>query len=539
MSPETRKNVLIAATYAGVLFVGLLLGQSFVDEESKNSSGILPSVLVDKSGKLQRLIQVVNDRYVDVVGVDTLQDFAIKQVLSHLDPHSTYMPPNLAKAMGEELNGSFDGIGLEYYRLRDTLMITSLTSNGPAEKAGVKIGDKLIGVDDKPISGVNMKEQEVAARVRGKRGSTVNLWVNRNGIDLTEPIKVTRDKIVVSSVDAAYIIDTAIAYIKIKRFGAQTASDFRKNLNRMKQYGVDKLIVDLRENGGGYLRAATALASEFFKEKKLLVYTQGAHESRTEYYSKGDGVFEEGKLAILIDERSASASEIVAGAVQDLDRGTVVGRRSFGKGLVQDQYDFDDGSAVNLTIARYYTPSGRSIQKSYKDGLEKYFNEINRRYVSGELTQEENKSSLDSTLLKGMLYHTSAGRPIYGGGGIMPDIYVPIDTLGANSFYKKVLKANLINDYVYSNLVSTVPDFSIDHFLTHYSLPKHTYGHFVELARRKEIEFNNKEAEIARQLIELDMKALIARFFFGSEAYFKIKNESDHMLARTIETLKR
>ncbi|MDM8174207.1 S41 family peptidase [Olivibacter sp. 47] len=539
MSPETRKNLLTAATYAGVLFVGLLLGQSFVDEESKNSSGILPSVLVDKSGKLQRLIQVVNDRYVDVVGIDTLQDFAIKQVLSHLDPHSTYMPPSLAKAMGEELNGSFDGIGLEYYRLRDTLMITALTPNGPAEKAGVEIGDKLIGVDDKPISGVNMKEQEVAARVRGKRGSTVNLWINRKGVDLTEPIKVIRDKIIVSSIDAAYIIDTAIAYIKIKRFGAQTASDFRKHINRMKQYGVDKLIIDLRENGGGYLRAATALSSEFFKEKKLLVYTQGAHEPRTEYYSKGDGVFEEGELAILIDERSASASEIVAGAVQDLDRGIVVGRRSFGKGLVQDQFDFDDGSAINLTIARYYTPSGRSIQKSYKDGLEKYFNEINRRYISGELTQNENTSPLDTSLLKGMLYHTSSGRPIYGGGGIMPDIYVPIDTLGANSFYKKVLKTNLINDYVYSRLVSTPADFSIDHFLTHYSLPKDTYSNFVELARRNEIEFNKREVEVARKLIELDMKALIARFFFGSEAYFKIKNGSDHMLARTIEALKR
>lgn len=539
MSPETRKNLLAAATYAGVLFVGLLLGQSFVEEESKNTSGILPSVLVDKSGKLQRLIDVVNDRYVDVVGVDTLQDFAIKQVLSRLDPHSTYMPPSLAQAMGEELNGSFDGIGLEYYRLRDTLMITALTPNGPAEIAGVKIGDKLIGVDDKPISGVNMKEQEVAARVRGKRGSIVNLWINRNGVDLTEPLKVTRDKIVVSSIDAAYIIDTAIAYIKIKRFGAQTANDFRKNLNRMKQYGVNKLILDLRENGGGYLRAATALASEFFKEKKLLVYTQGAHQPRTEYYSKGGGVFDEGRLAILIDERSASASEIVAGAVQDLDRGIVVGRRSFGKGLVQDQYDFDDGSAINLTIARYYTPSGRSIQKSYKEGLEKYFNELNRRYISGELTQGDDKRALDSTLLKGLLYHTSSGRPIYGGGGIMPDIYVPIDTLGVNSFYKKVLKANLINDYVYSNLVSVPPDFSIDHFLNHYSLPKNTYNKFVEVAKHKGIAVNNKEAEAARELIELDMKALIARFFFGSEAYFKIKNNSDHLLSRAIEALKR
>ena len=538
MSPETRKNLLTAATYAGVLFVGLLLGQRFVDENSRTNNSIFPSVLVDKNGKLQQLIQIVNENYVDVVGSDTLQDFAIRKVLSRLDPHSTYMPPALAKALGEDLNGSFDGIGVEYYRLRDTLMITAVTPGGPADKAGIKIGDKLIGVDDKPISGVNMKEQEVAARVRGKRGSVVNLWVNRGGIDRAEPIKVRRDKIVVSSIDAAYIIDTAIAYIKIKRFGAQTANDFKENLNRMKQYGVSRLILDLRENGGGYLRSATALASEFFRDKKLLVYTQGAHEPRTDYFSTANGMFDQGKLAILIDEKSASASEIVAGAVQDLDRGIVVGRRSFGKGLVQDQFEFEDGSAINLTIARYYTPSGRSIQKSYKDGIDKYFNEINKRYISGELSRDK-ENLLDTSLFKGLLYHTSSGRPIYGGGGIMPDIYVPIDTLGINSFYKKVIRENLINDYVYSNLVSTPPDFSIDHYMNHYSLPKDTYSNFVKLSQKKRIEVNNTQAGLARKLIEADMKALVARFFFGSEAYFRIKNSSDHMLVRTVEALKR
>lgn len=473
MSPETRKNLLTAAAYAGVLLLGLLLGQSFVDENARNKASGVPSVLVDREGKLQRLIQIVNDEYVDIIGVDTLQDFAIKEVLSHLDPHSTYMPPALAKTVGEDLNGSFDGIGLEYYRLRDTLMVTALTIGGPAEEAGVHMGDKLIGVDDKPISGVHMNEQEVAARVRGKRGSAVNLWINRDGVDLGSPIKVTRNKITVSSIEAAYIIDTAIAYIKIKRFGAQTANDFKKNLSRMKQYGVNKLILDLRENSGGYLRSATALASEFFKDKKLLLYTQGAHESKTSYYSGGHGVFDTGKLAVLIDERSASASEIVAGAVQDLDRGLIIGRRSFGKGLVQDQYNFDDGSAVNLTIARYYTPSGRSIQKSYKDGFDNYFNEINRRYVSGELTNNrEGGIVVDTSIFKGLLYHTISGRPIYGGGGIMPDIYVPLDTLGVNSFYKKVIKANLITDYVYSNLVNEPPDFSIDHYIEHYQLPR-------------------------------------------------------------------
>jgi len=538
MSPDTRKNLLTAAAYAGVLFLGLLLGQSFVKENTRGSNGALPSVLVDKNGKLQQLMQIVNEQYVDVVGMDTLQDFAIKEVLSHLDPHSTYLPPAVAKVVDEDLNGSFDGIGLEYYRLRDTLMVTALTSGGPSEKAGIEIGDKLIGVNEKPISGVNMQEREVAAMVRGKRGSVVNLWINRHGQDLPEPIKVIRNKITVSSIDAAYIIDTAIAYIKIKRFGSQTAADFKKNLSRMMQYGVNKLILDLRGNGGGYLRSATAVASEFFKDKKVIVYTQGAHTSRTTYYASGNGVFAQGKLAILIDERSASASEIVAGAVQDLDRGVIIGRRSFGKGLVQDQYDFDDGSAVNLTIARYYTPSGRSIQKSYKDGLDKYFGEINKRYASGELTTHVEQLVVDTSLFKGMLYHTSAGRPVYGGGGIMPDIYVPLDTLGVNSFYKKVVKANLINDFVYSYLIASPPDFSIDHYMEHYVLPKDTYTLFVQIAQERGVEVNSQDARIAQKLIELDMKALVARFFFSEEAYFKIKNGSDHVLARAIETLK-
>lgn len=539
MRPDTKKNLLIAASYAGVLFLGLILGQRTAEENMGKGVSILPLGITDNTGKLQRFIQIINDRYVDFLGVDTLQDKAIAEVLAKLDPHSTYMPPRIARAIGEDLEGSFDGIGVEYYRLRDTLMITAISAGGPAEKAGVRIGDKLIGIDELPIAGVNMNEREVSAKVRGRRGSTVNLWIHRRGRDLPEPLKVVRDKIVVSSIEAAYIIDTTIAYIKVKRFGAETVNDFKNNLRRMRQYGVDKLILDLRENSGGYLRAATDLASEFFEDRKLLVYTQGAHEPRVDYFSNTNGIFRTGKLAVVIDEKSASASEIVAGAVQDLDRGLIIGRRSFGKGLVQEQFDFDDGSAINLTIARYYTPSGRSIQRSYKDGKDRYFNEVLTRYKVDEIEQQNDLALVDSSFFRGLVYKTVSGREVYGGGGIMPDIFVPIDTLGASSFYQRVLQHDLINRFVYTYLVDTVPDYSIDHYQDSYELPESTYEQFTAYAKEQGVESEPRQVSDSRKLIEANMKAIIGRFFFGSEAYFKIKNETDRVLARTVEALER
>ncbi len=539
MRPSTKKNLLLAASYAGVLFLGLLFGQRLAVDDAGTGPSILPLGINDNTGKLQRFMQIVNDRYVEPIGVDTLQDKAISEVLTGLDPHSSYMPPSIAKAVGDDLAGSFDGIGVEYYRLNDTLMITAVTPAGPADKAGVRIGDRMIGIDELPIAGVRMNEREVSAKVRGRRGTSVNLWIHRDGEDLPKPIKVTRDKIVVSSIEAAYIIDTAIAYVKIRRFGAQTVEDFRSNLKRMKQYGVNKLILDLRGNSGGYLRAATALAGEFFKDKKLLVYTQGAHEPRVNYFSNSSGMFPDGKLAVVIDEKSASASEIVAGAVQDLDRGTVVGRRSFGKGLVQQQFNFDDGSAVNLTIARYYTPSGRSIQRSYKEGRDQYFMEILSRYKVDESGSSETAILNDTSLFKGLVYRTISGRKVYGGGGIMPDIYVPLDSLGPLSFYQRALGADLINRFVYLNLIRKPPDFSVEHFMEHYELPRGTYDDFVAFARVNGLESDVRQSRASRRMIEANIKAQLARFFFGSEAYFKIINESDHVLARTVEVLKR
>src|SRR5690606_11248591 len=287
------------------------------------------------------------------------------EIVKQLDPHSEYLRPNQALKQHEALEGSFEGIGIEYYNLNDTLMTVGLVTGGPAQQAGMRVGDKLIAINGDTVAGVNISEKAIETKVRGRKGTTLEIAVNRDGKTLPLPLKVVRDRVDVSSIDAAYIIDSATAYIQIKRFGAKTPSDFKHTLQRLKKQGAQRLVLDLRENGGGYFNAATALASQFFVDKRLIVYTEGAHEGRTDYYSNADGIFGEGDVAVLIDEQSASASEIVAGAIQDLDRGIIVGRRSFGKALVQEQFGFGDGSALNLTVARYYTPSGRCIQKLY------------------------------------------------------------------------------------------------------------------------------------------------------------------------------
>src|SRR5690606_33497689 len=367
MRKETKRNLFAAATYGAALLLGLLLGQNYADENTRSSSNsLLPLGMTDRTGKVQRMIDLIAENYVDSVNIDQLQNLAADELVKQLDPHSEYLRPNQALKQHEALEGSFEGIGIEYYNLNDTLMTVGLVTGGPAQRAGMRVGDKLIAINGDTVAGVNISEKAIEAKVRGRRGTTLEITINRNGKSLPLPLKVVRDRVDVSSIDAAYILDTATAYIKIRRFGAKTSDDFKNTLQRLKKQGAQQLILDLRENGGGYFNAATALTSQFFTDKRLIVYTEGAHEPRTDYYSNADGIFGDGGLVVLIDEQSASASEIVAGAIQDLDRGVVVGRRSFGKALVQEQFEFGDGSALNLTVARYYTPLCRCIQKRYR-----------------------------------------------------------------------------------------------------------------------------------------------------------------------------
>lgn len=514
MRPTTKKNLLIAATYAVVLFLGLLLGQNFADENERSGhNSLLPLGLSDKTTKLQRVLHLINEYYVDSVNIDTMQRMAISDIVSRLDPHSAYLPPERARLLNEDLQGSFEGIGVEYYSINDTLLVSGLTLNGPAEKGGLHLGDKLIQVNGEPIAGSHLSAKDIAAKVRGSRGTKVQIWIKRKGVELDKPLTIIRDKIKVSSIDAAYVIDTATAYVKIKRFGAQTADDFTSALTLMKKQGAEKLILDLRENGGGYLTAATALASQFLHAKQLIVYTKGAHHNRTDYYSSAPGLFRTGELVVLIDGQSASASEIVAGAIQDLKRGIVIGQPSFGKGLIQEQFEFGDGSALNLTIARYYTPSGRCIQKSYHSINGDY------RAITASNTQQETPWPLHD-------------------GGINPDIYVYADTIANNAFYRSLFEKGLITDFVFSNLIDEIPSFSAEHFITHYQLPKGCYRKFLRFAKARGVLIDNKASRLSQKLVESDMKALLGKYFFGGPVFFRIKNMTDPDLIKSLEVMR-
>lgn len=515
----------MAATYGAALLLGLLLGQNYADENTHSgTNSLLPLGITDKTGKVQRMIDLIAENYVDSLNIDQLQDLAIDEIVEQLDPYSEYLRPNQAQKQHEALEGSFEGIGIEYYNLNDTLMTVGLVTGGPAQRAGMRVGDKLIAIDGDTIAGVNISEKAIEAKVRGRRGTTIELSINRNGKSLPLPLKVIRDRVDVSSIDAAYILDSATAYIKIRRFGAKTSDDFKRALQQLQKQGAQRLILDLRENGGGYFNAATALASQFFVDKRLIVYTEGAHEPRTDYYSSADGVFGDGDLAILIDEQSASASEIVAGAIQDLERGIIVGRPSYGKALVQEQFGFGDGSALNLTVARYYTPSGRCIQKSY----------TNPRIKSLRKKDSPDSARRDTDNLS---FTTLSGKHVYAGGGISPDVWVSADSSKISALYRNIRQANLIEDYVYGRLTKSLPAYSVENYLKGYFLPDREYGDFLRYVADNGIRYTLTEADRIKPMVRSDIEALLGRYYFGNEAFFKVRNRSDKVLAQALIAL--
>lgn len=525
MHKETKRNLFVAGTYGAVLLLGLLLGQNYADESTHvGGNSLLPLGITDKMGKVQRMIDLIASSYVDSVDVDQLQELAIDEIVEQLDPHSEYLRPNQAVKQHEALEGSFEGIGIEYYNLKDTLMTVGLVTGGPAQRAGMRVGDKLLAINGDTIAGKHLSETNIEEKIRGRKGTAIEISINRNGKNLPLPLKVLRDRVEVSTIDAAYIIDSATAYIKIRRFGAKTADDFHHALEHLKKQGAQRLILDLRENGGGYFNAATALASQFFKDKRLIVYTEGAHEPRVDYYSSANGIFGNGKLVVLIDEQSASASEIVAGAIQDLERGIIVGRRSFGKALVQEQFGFGDGSALNLTVARYYTPLGRCIQKTYT---------ITDEHHGLHKTSLPSLGKQHDTLS----YRTNSGKVVYGGGGISPDIWVPADSNRVSSLYKKIRQANAIETYVYGQLTKSLPAYSVENYLKGYFLPDKEYRSFLSYLQEQGISYTPKEANAVKPRVRTDIEALLGRYYFGSEAFFKVRNRSDDVLAQALLAL--
>lgn len=532
------RNLLFFCVLFLILILGFLIGTRY--SEDRNGNGVI-SFGLGKNTKVSKILNLIRKNYVDSVKVDSMENLAINEILKNLDPHSLYLPPQQAKEQSENLEGNFEGIGIEYYLLSDTIFVVNVRPDGPSEKAGILRGDKIVGVNGEFFKGKGYLANNIINKLKGKKGSKVLVSVLRDTNSVLKNIEIVRDKIIVSSIDVAYLVNNSTGYIKISKFGASTDEDFEEELNKLNSKGMKNLILDLRGNGGGYLNSATALADQFLEAGKLIVYTKGLHEPRTDYSATADGLFEKGALFILIDEGTASASEVLAGAVQDLDRGLIIGRRSFGKGLVQEQFSFEDGSAINLTVARYYTPSGRSIQKSYQNGTEDYKKELKNRYIKGEYTSLDSVNT-DSVFLKGSeKYKTEKGRVVFGGGGIMPDYFIPIDTSYYSNFYRKVNELGLIQEFVYRNLIQDKALLSFrdkDDFSSRFKFSDETLKQFIALAASKKIAIHKNELEISLPKIKKEMKAILARYLYNEEGFYQILNQHEAAVIKVLDIIK-
>ncbi len=489
------------------------------------------------SRKLQLAEFAINNFYVDEVDEDKLVEEAIKKMLSQLDPHSTYSDAEEVKKLNEPLQGNFEGIGVQFNMVDDTLFVVQPVSGGPSEKVGILAGDRIVIVNDTAIAGVSMSTEEIMRRLRGPKNSIVDLKILRRGVRDLIPFKVKRDKIPIYSLDASYMMKDKIGYIRINRFGATTAQEFVDALKDLQKKGMRDLILDLQGNGGGYLNAAIDMANEFLGQKELIVYTEGRRNPRSEFFAKGDGKFRTGKLVVLIDEFSASASEIVSGAVQDWDRGILVGRRSFGKGLVQRPIDLPDGSMIRLTVARYYTPVGRSIQKPY-ESIESYNKDLIDRYNNGEM------SNADSIHFPDSLKYTTKklARTVYGGGGIMPDYFVPIDTTMYTDYHRQLRNKNVIVqtnmkliDRSRNEWLSQYKNF--DEFNKKFNVSQQMLDELVAAGKEAGVEFHGEQFQKSLPLLRLQIKALVARDLFGMGEYFHVINEANESVTKALELL--
>jgi carboxyl-terminal processing protease len=423
------------------VIVGIFIGSFYANHFSGNRLNIINN----GSSRLSNLLHIIDDQYVDSVNINDLVEKAIPQILAELDPHSVYISAKDVETANNDLKSSFSGIGIEFVIRQDTIQVQNVIKNGPAEKAGLLAGDKIVAIDGKPFVGTQVTNEEAAHRLMGPKGTKVSVGVMRYGEGGMKNFTITRDNIVTKSITATYMLNDTIGYMRIKSFGEATYTEMLSSLAQLNAQGMKGLVIDLRDNGGGYLQAAVNMANEFLPKDRLIVYTQGRKSPRTDYKSDGRGNFQNLPLVVLINEGSASSSEIFSGAMQDNDRATIVGRRSFGKGLVQQQIGFPDGSMIRLTVARYYTPSGRCIQKPYQPGDDAdYEADLLNRYQHGEFFSQ------DSIKQSGPAYHTVLGRTVYGGGGIMPDVFVPEDTTNFTSYYKQALMSGLMLQYAFT-----------------------------------------------------------------------------------------
>ena len=518
------KNISIAIS---ALFLGINISVAQTESAS----------IQEDFEKFNTMLYQVNKYYVDSVDTPKLVEDAIRKVLEDLDPHSVYIPKKELQKMNEPLVGNFDGIGVQFNILKDTIVVVNPIPGGPSEKLGIKASDKIVAIEGENVAGIGITNSDVVSKLRGKKGTVVNVEISRRGEKKFLEFAITRDKIPIFSVDAGYMATPKTGYIKVNRFAATTMEEFHKELAELQEQGMENLILDLQGNGGGYLKTAIALADEFLTADQKIVYTEGRTFKKEEHFATERGSFESGKLVVLIDEGSASASEIVSGAIQDWDRGIIIGRRSFGKGLVQKPFMLPDGSAMRLTISRYYTPSGRCIQKPYEDGVESYIKEKYERYSNGELF------SLDSIVFPDSLkFSTSKNRVVYGGGGILPDVFVPIDTNGGSNYFSQLIRKGIINTFTLDivdqkrkKLLKEYP--TVEEFKQNFTLEGELLAELIKQGEKEGIEQNEEDLAKSKDLLLLRTKALIARNLYNNEAFYYIINDINDAYQKALEAI--
>ncbi|WP_340201384.1 S41 family peptidase [Ascidiimonas sp. W6] len=527
--PNKKDYYWLPLVIAGCIALGIFIGGKLRFHDTPEKLFTTNS----KKDKLNRLIDYIDYEYVDDVNTDSIVDITVNNILNKLDPHSVYIPKKDMQKETENMKGDFVGIGVSFYMYKDTLTVIRSIEGGPSINAGIKAGDRILTANNDTIYGKNMRSEDIVSLLKGKPDTNVSLEVFRPRTQEKLVIEVTRALVPIKSVDAFYMLTDILGYIKINRFAESTYREFKKALTELKAKGASQLILDLRDNPGGYLGIAEQIADEFLEDDKLILFTKNKKGAIEKSFATRKGDFENGEVFVLIDEKSASASEIVAGALQDNDKGTIVGRRSFGKGLVQREMPLPDGSAVRLTISRYYTPTGRSIQRSYENGTDDYYNDYYDRYQNGEMKSVDSIKVADS-----LKFTTPKGRVVYGGGGIIPDVFVPLTSNREEESLTYVLQSGFLSYFIFEELEKDRNLFDVydeNDFIDSYYVEDTMVSKFIDYAQSNKLALNFGSYY---GVIKKYIKATIAQQLFGSNAYERIKNEDNNMILKTIELSK-
>ena len=526
---NTKQQIRLPLVLSIGIAAGILIGATFADPQSTGGNEVFKSLQ-----KFKEVLLHIDRMYVDEVQTDELVEDAIEHMLNTLDPHSAYIPAKDKVRANESLQGNFEGIGIEFNIFRDTIVVVTPLSGGPSEAVGIVSGDKIIKVDDEVVAGVGFTNRDVQDHLKGEKGTEVKVTVHRKGKKSPIDFSIIRDKIPQFSVDVSYMIDDEIGYIKINRFSATTHDEFRIAMNKLKEYGMKKMIIDLQGNPGGYMNHAINIADELLNDERQIVYTKGKEKNyNSNAFAEREGGFEKGEIIVLINEGSASASEILAGALQDNDRALIVGRRSYGKGLVQAPIDLTDGSELRLTISRYYTPSGRSIQKPYGDNDEDYGKDLLARYKNGEFFSADSIQFNDS-----LKYKTENGRTVYGGGGIMPDYFVPLDTTTNSDFLNQLFYNNAIQEYTFNYAEAhkeELENTGYENYYMNFEVKEDMINDLIGIGEKAGVKTDKDDLEENRSLFELHIKAQIARKVWDNEGFYPIFNKTNEVLQQAVK----